>query len=76
MNREYCFSRKRMLVQCTFLVETVVCKLFVSLIVFFIVCFQMNLGRQDYHVLTKLFQENMKEAESVILEGTNTSSIV
>ena len=36
----------------------------------------MNLGRQDYHVVTTLFQENMKEAESVILEGTNTSSVV
>lgn len=30
----------------------------------------MNLGQQDYHVLTTLFQENLKESESnVVMEG-------
>jgi len=30
----------------------------------------MNLGQQDYHVLTTLFQENLKEAdESGELQG-------
>lgn len=30
----------------------------------------MNLGQQDYHVLTTLFQENLKESESyALMEG-------
>lgn len=32
----------------------------------------MNLGQQDYHVLTTLFQENLKESEShAVMEGKN-----
>ena len=32
----------------------------------------MNLGQQDYHVLTTLFQENLKESESYALMEGNT----
>jgi len=32
----------------------------------------MNLGQQDYQVLTTLFQENLKESESYALMEGNT----